>query len=241
MTILTKFQEGTSVFSSGVDQKIVEFSYVPTAPESSSSALTTARSQWIQSGSRRVHSHDVRSLAVWPPYSLVPPFHKRKPSANAPYIAPVLASGGLDMSIALTPVLPASMTSSSIAPRVVNPLATRVATTFEDSYYRRIAYTVPMCVSRGARLVANMHETGINIWRILDIPGSDSVLDGVDASTDPESRNAWEKVLEMDLNVRTNLIASALSDDGRWLVVSDMYEAKLFELRTNVSTVKEYM
>jgi len=86
-----------------------------------------------------------------------------------------------------------------------------------------------------------MHETGINIWRILDIPGSDSVLDGVDASTDPESRSAWEKVLEMDLNVRTNLIASALSDDGRWLVVSDMYEAKLFELRTNVSTVKEYM
>jgi len=26
-----------------------------------------------------------------------------------------------------------------------------------------------------------------------------------------------------------------MSDDGRWLVVSDMYEAKLFELSSNVS------
>jgi U3 small nucleolar RNA-associated protein 4 len=235
VTKLSKFQEGTSVFSSGVDQKIVQFSYVPTAPESSSSVSNAARAQWIQSGSRRVHSHDVRSLAIWPSYSPVPASHRRKPSPNATYIAPVLASGGLDMSIALTPALPASMTSSSIAPRVVNPLTTRVATTFEDSYYRRIAYTASICVSRGTRLVANMHETGIDIWRILNIPGSDVILDGVDASTDPEARTAWEKVLEMDFNVRTNLIASALSDDGRWLVVSDMHEAKLFELSSNVS------
>ncbi|KAG1757881.1 WD40 repeat-like protein [Suillus lakei] len=209
--------EGTSVFSSGVDQKIVQFSYVPIAPETSS-ALSSAPARWIQSGSRRVHSHDVRCLAS--------------------YIAPVLASGGLDMSIALTPALPASMTSSSIAPRVVNPLATRVTTTFEDSYYRRIAYTASMCVSRRARLVASMHETGVNIWRVLSIPDSDVIVDGVDPSTNPETRTSWEKVLEMDLNVRTNLIASALSDDGRWLVVSDLYEAKLFELSFNPAGLK---
>jgi U3 small nucleolar RNA-associated protein 4 len=78
-----------------------------------------------------------------------------------------------------------------------------------------------------------MHETGVNIWRVLGIPDSDVIVDGVDPSTDPETRTSWEKVLEMDLNVRTNLIASALSDDGRWLVVSDLYEAKLFELSFN--------
>lgn len=229
--------EGTSVFSSGVDQKIVLFSYVPTAPENSSSVLSSSPARWIQSGSRRVHSHDVRCLAVWPPHSLIPPTYKRKPSANATYIAPVLASGGLDMSIALTPALPASMTSSSIAPRVVNPLTTRVTTTFEDSYYRRIAYTAAMCVSRRARLVASIHETGVNIWRVLCIPDSDVIVNGVDSSTDPEARTSWEKVLEMDLNVRTNLIASALSDDGRWLVVSDLYEAKLFQLSFNPAGV----
>lgn len=142
------------------------------------------------------------------------------------------------MSIALTPALPASMTSSSIAPRVVNPLTTRVTTTFEDSYYRRVAYTASMCVSRRARLVASMHDTGVNIWRVLGIPDSDVIVDGVDPSTDPETRTSWEKVLEMELNVRTNLIASALSDDGRWLVVSDLYEAKLFELSFNVSSAE---
>ncbi|KAG2057126.1 WD40 repeat-like protein [Suillus hirtellus] len=229
--------EGTSVFSSGVDQKIVLFSYVPTAPENSSSVLSSSPARWIQSGSRRVHSHDVRCLAVWPPHSPIPPTYKRKPSANATYIAPVLASGGLDMSIALTPALPASMTSSSIAPRVVNPLTTRVTTTFEDSYYRRIAYTAAMCVSRRARLVASINETGVNIWRVLCIPDSDVIVNGVDPSTDPETRTSWEKVLEMDLNVRTNLIASALSDDGRWLVVSDLYEAKLFQLSFNPAGV----
>ncbi|KAG1766452.1 WD40 repeat-like protein [Suillus occidentalis] len=225
--------EGTSVFSSGVDQKIVLFSYVPTPPETASSVLSPTPARWIQSASRRVHSHDVRCLAVWPPYSPIPAIYKRKPSANATYVAPILASGGLDMSIALTPALPASMTSSSIAPRVVNPLTTRVTTTFEDSYYRRVAYTASMCVSRRARLVASMHDTGVNIWRVLGIPDSDVIVDGVDPSTDPETRTSWEKVLEMDLNVRTNLIASALSDDGRWLVVSDLYEAKLFELSFN--------
>ncbi|KAG2750794.1 WD40 repeat-like protein [Suillus brevipes Sb2] len=225
--------EGTSVFSSGVDQKIVLFSYVPTPPETSSSVLSSTPARWIQSASRRVHSHDVRCLAVWPPYSPIPASYKQKSSANATYVAPILASGGLDMSIALTPALPASMTSSSIAPRVVNPLTTRITTTFEDSYYRRVAYTASMCVSRRARLVASMHDTGVNIWRVLSIPDSDVIVDGVDPSTDPETRTSWEKVLEMDLNVRTNLIASALSDDGRWLVVSDLYEAKLFELSFN--------
>jgi hypothetical protein len=34
----------------------------------------------------------------------------------------------------------------------------------------------------------------------------------------------------MDLQVQTNLTASAISDDGRWMVVSDMYESKLFRL-----------
>jgi U3 small nucleolar RNA-associated protein 4 len=83
-----------------------------------------------------------------------------------------------------------------------------------------------------------MHDTGVNIWRVLGIPDSDAIVDGIDQSTDPETRTSWEKVLEMDLNVRTNLIASALSDDGRWLVVSDLYEAKLFELSFNVSNAE---
>jgi hypothetical protein len=80
-----------------------------------------------------------------------------------------------------------------------------------------------------------MHETGLNVWRVLEIPSTAMVIDGMDSSTDPESRDGWESVLEMELSVHTNLIASALSDDGRWHVASDLYEAKLFELSKTVS------
>lgn len=231
---LTIGPDGTTVFTSGVDQKIVQFTYVSSAPGSSSSELGAAARRWIQSASRRMHSHDVRSLAMWPPYSPLPPAYRRKPAPGVPFIAPVLVSGGLDMSVALTPCLPASMTTSTVAARVVNPLATSVATTFEDSYYRRIPYFSAVSIARGARLVLCMHDTGLNIWRVLNIPSTAMVIDGRDHSTDPELRVGWESVLEMELNVQTNLIASALSDDGRWLVVSDLYETKLFELRKTV-------
>ncbi|KAI6032019.1 WD40 repeat-like protein [Pisolithus microcarpus] len=223
---LTIGTEGSTVFTSGVDQKIVQFSYVSGAPEASSSG------KWIQSASRRVHSHDVRSLAMWPPHTPTPASYRRKPSPGSPYIAPVLVSGGLDMSITLIPALPAHVTTSNVAARVINPIASGVATTFEDSYYRRIPYRATVCVARTARLILCMYQTGLRLWRILDIPDASTVIDGMDNTTDPETRVGWENVLEMELNVHTNLISSALSDDGRWLVASDLYETKLFKLTT---------
>ncbi|KAL4068329.1 WD40-repeat-containing domain protein [Scleroderma yunnanense] len=222
--------EGSTVFTSGVDQKIVQFSYVPPSPEASSSALASSSGKWIQSASRRLHSHDVRSLAMWPPYIPVPASYTRKSSAASPYIAPILVSGGLDTSITLIPALPAHITTSNVAAHVINPLATSVATTFEDSYYRRIAYRATMCVARKARLVSCMYETGLRIWRVLDIPSMVMIIDGMDNSADPDSRISWECVLEVELNVHTNLISSSLSEDGRWLVASDLYETKFFEL-----------
>lgn len=52
------------------------------------------------------------------------------------------------------------------------------------------------------------------------------------AADDPDG-DGWEKVLDMELNVHTNVLASAISDDGRWLVVSDLYESKLFSLSSD--------
>lgn len=232
---LTIGPDGTTVFTSGVDQKIVQFTYVSPTPGFSSSTLSASASRWIMSASRRMHSHDVRSLAMWPSYSPVPPVYRRKPAPGAPFIAPVLVSGGLDMSVVLTPCLPASMTTSMVAARIVNPLATSVAATFEDSYYRRIPYHSTVSIAKGTRLVSCLHETGLDIWRVLNTPSTAMIVDGTDHSTDPELRVGWEKVLEMELNVQTNLVTSALSDDGRWLVVSDFCETKLFELCKTVS------
>ncbi|PBK77057.1 WD40 repeat-like protein [Armillaria solidipes] len=218
--------EGSVVYSSGVDQKTTQYSLVKThITDSSTTGRTTTR--WIQSSSRRMHSHDVRALATWPPYTPLPASHKRSFPID---VAPVLASGGLDMSVVVTP---AALPSSTVK-KIINPLATSAEATFSDSYHRRLVYAAgpsnasAVCISRGARLVSCLREAGVSIWRINE-RSEESLDDGEAASGD----DAWDKVLEMDLNVHTNLVASAISDDGRWFVVSDLYETKLFSLATD--------
>ncbi|CAA7264711.1 unnamed protein product [Cyclocybe aegerita] len=224
--------EGKAVYTSGVDQKTVQFSLVKT----SSTEKGPASSRWTQTTSRRMHSHDVRALAIWPPYTPLPPAHKRAFPID---VAPVLASGGLDMSVVLTP---AALPTSTVV-KVMNPLDTSVEATFEDSYHRKLAY-----VSRGAvraaktaRLVSCAREAGLSIWCIRkklveqeepqpQVSPEAIDLDGVD---EQPFAGGWEKVLEMDLNVHSNIVAHEISDDGRWLVVSDLYESKLFSLHTD--------
>jgi U3 small nucleolar RNA-associated protein 4 len=199
------------------------------------STLVGSSSRWIQACSRRMHSHDVRALATWPPYTALPPSHKRYFPVD---IAPILASGGLDMSVVLTP---AALPSATVV-KVTNPLATSTDCTFEDSYHRRLAYTSgPSCtsaiqVARQARLVSCMRDSGLSVWRI---PLKRSSLNNEDLDEDISNTACWEKVLEMDFKVQTNLVASAIADDGRWLAVSDLHETKLFSLTTDVSDLKK--
>lgn len=138
------------------------------------------------------------------------------------------------MSVVFTP---AALASSTVS-KIVNPLSTSVTSTFEDSYHRRLAYTSGAAstsgvrIARQARLMCCTRDTGLGIWRILQ--KHDSPVDD-QAFEDPSETGGWEKVLDMDLNVQTNIIASAISDDGKWLVVSDLYETRLFVLETDVS------
>jgi U3 small nucleolar RNA-associated protein 4 len=139
------------------------------------------------------------------------------------------------MSVVLTPSAPAA---STVSTKVVNPLSTSIVATFEDSYHRRLAYTSgPSCTSavriaRQARFACCARDTGLSIWRILqrqESKADDSPL------VEPAESGGWEKILDIELNAHTNIIASAISDDGRWLVVSDLYETRLFALENEVS------
>lgn len=140
------------------------------------------------------------------------------------------------MSVVFTPSAPA--TSTALV-KVINPLATSVVSAFEDSYHRRLAYnsglsgTSALRVAGQARLVCCARDTELSIWRILqrrEAPPNDNTLE------EPTS-GEWEKVLDIELNVHTNITASAISDNGRWLVVSDLYETRLFALDSDVSIV----
>ena len=133
-------------------------------------------------------------------------------------------------------VTPAALPSSTWV-KITNPLSTSVEATFEDSYHRRLAYApgpsnVPAInVSRGSRLVSCMNDASISVWKIKQLRTTQGSLGQPSSSDDA----GWEKLLDMDLAVHTNLVSSALSDDGKWLVVSDLYESKLFSLSYDVS------
>ncbi|XP_006454787.1 hypothetical protein AGABI2DRAFT_198370 [Agaricus bisporus var. bisporus H97] len=215
---LTINPEGKSVYTSGVDQKTVQFSLVQTNSSSSTS------SRWAQTASRRMHAHDVRAQVSWPPYTPLPKAYKRTYPMD---IAPILASGGLDMSIVLSP---AALPESTVT-KVINPLVTSTDATFGDAYHRRITYTVgnAIRVSRKQRLMLCLREAGLSVWRILKKP-QDEMVDQLEVDEPEPWNGGWEKILDMELKVTGNLVAGEISEDGRWLAVSDMYEAKLFSL-----------
>ncbi len=216
------------MFTSGVDQKVTQFSLVESSSSKGSSVLQSP-TRWVRTASKRIHSHDVHGLSIWPPYTPLPSLHRRSFPTD---VAPLLVSGGLDMSVVVTP---AANPRNSIS-RIVNPLATSVTATFEDAYQRRIAYssgahgTVGLHLAKRARLVLSTGDTTLAVWRLPEKP---SLGEGQPLSLSGEGPG-WNKILEMSLRVQTNIIASAISDDGRWLAVSDASEAKLFWLQEDV-------
>jgi U3 small nucleolar RNA-associated protein 4 len=211
----------------------VEFTHIKTQSSEQSSILSRTSSRWIQSVSRRLHSHDVRSLAMWPPYTPLPPSHRRQFPLD---IAPVLASGGLDMSVV---VAPAALPTNTIT-KVINPLSTSKVANFEDSYHRRLAYSSgpynasAVHVAREARLLLCQRDSSASVWRILPKPAPPSHTDDGETETPLPTEGGWQPVVDLELMVNTNLVASAISDDGQWVVVSDWYESKLFRLDKQV-------
>ncbi|KAL5535151.1 UTP4 [Sanghuangporus sanghuang] len=244
--------DGQSVFTSGVDQKVCLFTHVKVSDtdKAGKNAGHKSKARWVQSTSKRMHSHDVRALAVWPPY--LPISSSARPSHLSPLsgIAPILVSGGLDASLVLAPCA----TAGTSGQQLINPLATSAVSTFEDSYHRRLAYPTGLqpavTVARSARLLLCRRDTSLSIWRIIGRACIHSALevdlraaDAMDVDMDILPRDTtegkkqqdgdesgYEKLLDMELDITTDLCSSAISDDGRWLVVSDAYEVKLFEL-----------
>lgn len=142
------------------------------------------------------------------------------------------------MSVVLTP---AALPSATLM-KVVNPIVTSTVCTFEESYHRKMAYTTgpsstcTIQVARQARFLACMRDSGLSVWRISPRRVTADIDVEENSACDPD----WEKVVEMDLQVQTNLVATAISDNGQWIVASDFHDTKLFSLSTNVSVAGEW-
>ncbi|GAA6025888.1 hypothetical protein JCM10207_008829, partial [Rhodosporidiobolus poonsookiae] len=255
--------DGTSIFTSGVDQKTTEFRLVTVA---SSRVHDVPVGRWIQASGRRLHSHDVRSIVISPPYSFpLPSSSSAKPQTP---LVPVMTSAGLDLSLILTAVSPAPASTTGkkrSAAALKNPISDVPSIEFESTTHRRAAYvpqrSLPFSVASGQgtseapRLLICRRDRGVGVWRLDDPKRSGSNL-GLGANAAPLQRPRWgrkqfelgldgaeqedeeevgttgyEKVAELDLKTQTNLISSAVSNDGRWLAVADLYETKLFRLQ----------
>ena len=138
-------------------------------------------------------------------------------------------------------VTPAALPAATLQGKITNPLATSTQATFEDAYHRRLAYTSGAAsasavhLARGARLVMCTREAGLTVWRIPKRKQTNVNDPDADFDNAGTQESSWERVLDMDLNVQTNLAAGAISDDGRWIAVADWYETKLFQLTEEVS------
>lgn len=216
-------QDDSTVFATGVDQKVSQFSLVRS---STRNPVDTGR--WIYSCSRRMHSHDVRALVTWPPHQ---PFTSTVPthaSLISKTVTSFVISGGLDMAVCICPCVPPSVSS-----QVLNLNGSGNSVSFEDAYYRRmpfgIATSPTIQVAPASKLILCRNDNALVIWRVDDSPKGRFVKDH-----QFEDGDGWTRVADLKLKSMTNLVTSAISNNGEWIAASDYYEAKLFRLNYNV-------
>lgn len=223
--------DGNTVYASGVDQKIHQLQFMAVTTGGGAGAAQGKgkkaaahqqqkqlqdRSHWVVAHSRRMHSHDVRTLAVSPQYSIT-----SSPSASgASNQVPVVISGGLDFSLVYTP----ASTSISGSEFPSNPISDSQSTLFSESYHRKSPYipqrSSPACFAPEAGLIASRSEAGISIWSL----GSSA-----------NDEKGYTRQLDMELSSKTSWLSSAISANGEWLAISDLVEVKVFRLRWSSS------
>jgi U3 small nucleolar RNA-associated protein 4 len=197
------------VYTSGPDQRVAQFTYVSSSsgvdrdelddPTSTSSSS----GEWQQTSIKRLHKHDVRTLAIFPGYSLAP--RNSSPIIN-PHVAPVLASGGIDMSVVLTS---AGQTGGLATKRKgplaikseVNPITNKGKETFTDAVKVDLGYvprgngTDVIGVAREKRLVLVRRQRGVALFRVREMRGRGEEAEGESVP------GGWDKVLEMNFQV----------------------------------------
>ncbi|PWN35911.1 WD40 repeat-like protein [Meira miltonrushii] len=242
--------DGQCVYSASVDQKVVEYTRVGVAKQT----------KWMISGKRRLHAHDIRALAIDPPFNPKSLLSSSDGDINR---LPILVSAGVDFHLTLTPAASPSRATlidtthpkqqseskeqediqkTSRIPKQsrfdhINPVSTTPITTFADTIHRRLPFVpttgkgsalgggsvIRICAVK--RWVILRREKSIAIWKLP-----------LQANAEEEENSKkvdWKIVLEMQIRVQSNLVCAEISQDGRFLFVSDLYESKLFELQEN--------
>lgn len=166
-------QDGKSVYTSGVDQKVIQFQHMRV-----SGPKKQRTDRWVVTNGRRMHQHDVRAIIVSPTYNLGS--SEAPAPTRLPHI-PVVISGGLDFQVNLTAAATAAEATTN-----KNPVAPNTPITFNESFNKKMPYIKmrnrPTGFAREAQLIICRREKSVDVWEV-------------------GKEKEWEKVLEMDLKV----------------------------------------
>ena len=193
-------QDGKFIYSTSSDQRICEFNLTP-------AQNGAKRGTWSQTTKRRVHSHDVRALICSPQYE------HGSDSGNS---IPILLSGGLDMSLQLTPCA-SQFESLEEGPSIRRgPLSNSADCSFASGAGRALSYVNQL---PSGRLLSFSHERDLIALRQTD-----------SCSIWRFSENQHAKVLSIKLKGFTNTTVGSISPDGQWLCSGDLWRIKLWRL-----------
>ncbi|KAJ9098622.1 hypothetical protein QFC21_004269 [Naganishia friedmannii] len=223
---LTIGPNGKSVYTAGPDQKVAQFTLVKAnATQTEEGSDKQPRGKWVQTSFKRIHVHDIRSLAMFPPYSLVP-----KATPLNPTFAPILASGGLDMQVVLTPAASPDMLLDGET--LINPISRNHVTKFSDAQQNRMGFTPSghgtdvLGMSESKRLVMVRRYRGIGIWRLREL----------EQQNDEAKPNGWDKVLEMNLQADGTIVPRRIKEFNE-LIIEECTNFELSQKGTGSATI----
>lgn len=236
--------DGKTLYSGSVDQKISEY--------------TLISKKWVHTTTRRLHAHDVKSLVIDPPPSIV-----GLTQQDLATVVPILISASTDFNVVLTPASPPSEVTLrrqrqaypgkrekervAFVPDLANPVSSNEITSFASTTQRRMPY-VP-CSSSGSSLagsgsgevqlcpekgwVALRSAAALEIWLVqCPDPLSADIVNLPQPLEDFNKNAPFRKLLSMQMTKRqSKLIAHSISPNGGLLAVSDLSETKLYSLR----------
>lgn len=183
---MTASKDGKRVYSSGVDRKMVEYKFMP--------LLRNGGGEWMISGEKRYHTHDVNALALLQ--------DERRPHEE------MLVSGGVDTNIIFS-----------------GP--TSHFTSMKQHRLEMTPQYSPITISRSKRLVMCMFDDCLKIWALTP-----SIQSG-DFYTGQRLQPSLPHKHLLTLNIPngdSNLVTSAFSRCGEWVVCSTISSLKLFRL-----------
>jgi len=174
----------------------------------------------------------VLALAVYPPASPLP-----ASASESTAVAPVLVSGGVDTTLVMTPCR-TSGTGSDASEAIINPIPRNAgvsgSTILGDAHFRKHGSlngvdSSTVSLSASGRLMLARLESSLALFELAPVNRTEAGR--LAAKDDDEGAGGgWQKLLDMELNATTSLIASAVSDDGKWVAVSDLGETRVFYL-----------